>query len=307
MRRANGTGSIKKLSGKRRNPYIAVVNFRNSDGTRSQRQVAPACRTKREAQAALDAWLATNVVRESELAFATLRTCIESALADVLPDLSKSTKSSYTRAQSLLCANEIADRRIADLRLADLQNVINQYEGRSNAYITNLMVVLRYGYKWALKNDIIAKDYSELVTKPKYKDKKDKSILTDGEIKDLWSRYHAGVEYADLALILLYTGTRIAEFTGLKPEDVHVDKGYIEVHGTKNAASDRIVPIHPDIEQIVANTIAKDCSMLDTNRIRKHTAKYGHTPHEYRHTFVTYANACGLEKVWLQKYRAYKL
>lgn len=301
MRRANGTGSVKKLSGKRRNPYIAVVNFRNPDGSRTQRQVVPACRTKREAQAALEAWLAENTIRDSLLAFATLRTCIDSALDEILPNLSGASNENYSRARDHIYAGGIADERIRDLRLADLQGVLNTYEGASKTYLNNMMIVMRYGYRWAMKNDIIAKDYAVMLEMPKYKDKKEKHILTETEINALWDRYYSGDEYADYALILLYTGVRISEFIGITADDVHPKEGYIEVHGTKNKASDRIVPIHPDIAGIVRDTIAIDGNYISKVNLRKYIGKYGHTPHEYRHTFTTYANACGLEKVWLQK------
>lgn len=55
MRRANGTGSIVKLSGNRRNPYAVRIPARDKYGRIRQRYLSYH-RTSPEAQAALDAY-----------------------------------------------------------------------------------------------------------------------------------------------------------------------------------------------------------------------------------------------------------
>lgn len=56
MRRANGTGSVTKLSGNRRRPYAVKVSFRDQYGVIRQRVLSYHAKAA-EAQAALDEYI----------------------------------------------------------------------------------------------------------------------------------------------------------------------------------------------------------------------------------------------------------
>ena len=58
MRRANGTGSVVKLSGNRRRPWAVRIPVRDSRGRVRQRYLSYHAKAA-EAQAALDAWART--------------------------------------------------------------------------------------------------------------------------------------------------------------------------------------------------------------------------------------------------------
>lgn len=74
--------------------------------------------------------------------------------------------------------------------------------------------------------------------------------FTIDEINLLWKNVDT-IPFADMILVGIYTGFRPVELTMLKTEDVHLSEGYM-VDGTKTkAGKNRIVPIHPMIEEII--------------------------------------------------------
>lgn len=56
MRRANGSGSVYKLSGKRRKPWIARITTGWAEDGKQQMKTIGTYATKKEAQAALDTY-----------------------------------------------------------------------------------------------------------------------------------------------------------------------------------------------------------------------------------------------------------
>ena len=90
------------------------------------------------------------------------------------------------------------------------------------------------------------KDYSEYVDIIKYKDKNpnktDRSPFSKQEIDALWVQENN--IYAQIVLMLIYSGVRVSELLDLKRENVNIEKHYFKVVESKTENGIRVVPIH---------------------------------------------------------------
>jgi integrase len=165
-------------------------------------------------------------------------------------------------------------------------------------------------YKWCMIHEVVEKDYSALfVQKIGKRNKENRVPFSPEEIATLWQ--HEEAPFIDLILFGLYTGFRPTEICLIENENVDLDGGVI-VGGMKTeAGTDRIVPIHSLIRDIVRKHYRTDRKFLfvderqtgltyDQYRGRfKHIMQWlrmTHTPHETRHTFITNAEANGMPR-----------
>lgn len=311
MRRPNGTGSVKKLSGNRRNKYRAYVTQKtwyDDDGVLKQKQVAiaPARRTKAEALADLEKF------RNNGLDVNVINMTFEDAFKVVFErDISKKSRSTidaynaaYTKCQP------IHKKAVSDIRAHDMQKIVDKYAGTSQSNQQNIINLCGKIFKFAMENDITSKDYSRFVTAVNIKEKRESKPYTYTEIDKLWNKYYSGT-YAPIVpalLFMIYTGVRIQEFLHIKPDDIHLQERYIHVKGTKNKASNRVVPIHKDIISIVNLLSSNDneinwIKMISYSKFKDCLYEYTsqHKTHDARHTFATLATASGLNQVYLKK------
>lgn len=81
-------------------------------------------------------------------------------------------------------------------------------------------------YDYAMKYELCSKDYSQYVNIQKFKNKNpnkmDRTPFTEGEIQALWMQKDD--IYAQIVLMLIYSGVRVSELLDLKREDVHIDE-----------------------------------------------------------------------------------
>jgi integrase len=101
------------------------------------------------------------------------------------------------------------------------------------------------------------------------------------------------------------------ELGELKSEDVHIEKRYIDLQGTKTQSAKRVVPIHKDIVPVIEALLADGGEYLVVNghglpitypqwqrRIILPVNKLlgtKHTLHDTRHTFISAAERSGLD------------
>ena len=241
--------------------------------------------------------------------------------------MGSSAKTVYTT--SFKKCDSIKDMRMRDIRLAHLQRIIDSYSDKSKSTQNNIIVLLHAIFQLCMQNDICDKDYSQYLKITSTAEKKTKKPFSKKEVALIWDNLDwlqplspknvlYNIRLMDSIIILLYTGMRINELLSLKKSDVHLDDRWIDLNGTKTAAAKRIVPIHSKIIPLLQdrlNTSEGDYLFCDNknNRItysRYKTSFYIYftnhfkierTPHECRHTFVTVATACGMNKILLKK------
>ncbi len=305
MKRANGTGSIYKLSGKRRKPWAARVTVGwdiAADGTLKQiYQPLGTFPTRVEAETALNQFLQNPYdIDAHRLTFAEV---YELWASEYYPTLkNKSSERTYIAAFKH-CA-PIHNQRMRDLRVSHLQGVIRDAK-TGDATKGRMKSMFNMMYRFAIIHEIVDKDYAALfVQKVGKRDKTTRRPFLNSEIATLWQWEHFGV--ADIILFNLYSGFRPSETLLLENINVNMDRWLI-VGGMKTeAGTDRTVPIHEKIRHIVQRHYNPENKYLFCNEQREFMTydqyrgrfkrimsmlKMSHTPHETRHTFISCAKS----------------
>ena len=214
LRHANGTGSIAKLSGRRRKPYIArVTTGWTNDGTAIRESIGTFS-SKAKAQDALNAYNSNPYSLEAK--GVTFAEVYDRVLETHVAKLSQSAKNGYIAAYRR--CESIKDKPLREIKTDALQAVVDGsgvgYESRRK-----LIVLLSEVYKYAMANDIVQKDYSRYVTTKRQADDKklERHVVTDSEIARLFDLVPEQPG-ADLLLIMIYTGLRVGELFDLKTE-----------------------------------------------------------------------------------------
>lgn len=180
---------------------------------------------------------------------------------------------------------------------------------------------LNHVYNYAEKNELIDKNIIPLVEVEKRITTKQKMPFTSDQIKMLMK--YNGHFYADTVKILLYTGMRISELFDIETKNVNLEKHYIIGGKKTEAGRDRIIPIHDEIFEIVKKRYNPDNKYLILSpkgrkvdypnyvnlfwKNLKIKFDITQTPHDTRHTFITYATKQGLERAAIQKIVGHKV
>ena len=236
-------------------------------------------------------------------------------------------------------------RKFRDLRTGEMQAIIDYYEtphhelgaGGKLKYIDEngkdtytetdspkicedlkfsvlhkLKCLLTSMYSYALKNDIVNKNYAEFIILPE-RNETAKTRFTDLQLETVRENIDT-IPYADYIYCMCYLNFRVTEFLELTSDSYHIsDTGIpVFVGGKKTeAGTDRIVPIHPKIQKIVSKCLERngetifcgsDGQALTADRFRKQCfypaieqmgLPDNLTPHSCRRTFSTRMSAAG--------------
>lgn len=245
MRLPNGYGSVIKLSGKRRKPYMVRKTAGWHYDKEKDKQVqdylvigyAP---TKADGLQMLAEYNKNPL--DVSAAKTTFQEVFKKWSASKFPTISVSNVNGYN-ASYKLCGT-LNNKIFKEIRLVDLQYVVDTC-GKNYPTLRKLKVLFGQMYDYAMKNDICSKDYSEFVDILKYKDrnpnKMNRNKFTKKEIERLWEQKDD--KYYQIVLMLIYTGVRISELLDLKKENVFIDEQYFDVLASKTENGIRKVPI----------------------------------------------------------------
>ena len=244
----------------------------------------------------------------------TFREIYEILYKEKFSKMKRQAKSSYVT--SFKKCEPIKNIRMTELRKSHMQRIVDEYAEMSPSTQKNLLGLFHSIYKFALENDICEKDYSQFVTVTSEKQSKNKVPFSRKEINLLWENLEK-YAFIDSMLIMIYTGVRISELCAVRKEDVHFEERYITLRGTKTEAADRLVPIHKKIAPLVEKRLVGESEWLfpsargtaisysnyKTYQFDRIMAKLGltHTPHECRHSFMSYAAASKLNPILVKK------
>lgn len=314
-RRANGTGSVYKMSGARAKPWRAVASVNG-------KRVPIGCYTTQTD--ALKALAAYEPPTSSIHADMTIREVYE-AWGDVKRDtLSASAWTTYESAWKRM--EPLADMNIASVKTADYQIVIDRMKktmSRSSCEkFRNLASQL---CQWAMQNDLIDKNYAEFLVLPENKKTSDREYFTEDEISRLWEA--SGNLSARIVLIMIYTGMRINELFSLRVEDVHLDEeiapgrtaSYVIGGEKTEAGRNRVIVLHSRILPFVREWLGERGRVYLVERYGSHTMIDDHnfrkrdyyplldslgiphiSPHKARHTFASRGAKAGISPTVLQ-------
>ena len=332
-KRPNGTGSIYIRKDNKSKPYAAASSL-------SGKQVyLGSFATRTEAVQALKDY-EYNPVTSYNI---TLEQLHEEWQKIAYKKLGKSVQQNYNSAWYKL--RPLYKRKFRDIRTGEMQAIIDFYEaphheigvegkpkyidsnGKGTYTVTDtpkmsnglkfsalhkIKCLLTSMYNYAMKNDIVNKNYAEFIELPE-KNETSKSRFTDIQLEKL--RQNIGIiPYADYIFAMCYLNFRISEFLELTVDSYHISETGIPVFigGKKTeAGTDRLVPIHKKIQPIVQSCIEKhgetvfcdeDGKALTSDRFRKQcfypaiqTLGFPDdlTPHSCRRTFSTRMSAAG--------------
>ena len=302
MRKPNGYGSIKHLSGNRRRPFVFVIS---QDGrqrpveyfvTQVEAEVFAADYNRIHNRTSLPVHKPT---------FGEMYTrWLAAHTADTEP--SQSTLDSYANAyKHCACITQDA---MTELKYRDYQSILDRMKkiGLSYSSLKKVRSLISLVEKYALQTEIITKAYAPLLRIGKNHPVRPHHCFTRQRINRLWARVdQPGV---DTVLILLYTGMRCGEMLAIKKSDVSIRQSTIKITRSKTQAGIRTIPIHHRIlPLIIARLQTPGDHLLADACGRNYTyARFSvvwgqvmrligghHSTHDCRHTVATLLDNAG--------------
>lgn len=297
MRNPNGYGSVKKLSGNRRRPYVFVISEKGKSHaveyftTRTEALIYQADYASRHKKRPLSDHKMTFL----ELYYRWL---------PVHTDRTEPSVSALTGYRVALDhCRVIWDMHLAEIRYKHLQDVIDRMKksGLSYASCKKVRSLITLMFRYGSQMEYCDKTFTGLLHLGKNKPVRPHSCISRQKINRLWKiSDHPGV---DTVLILLYTGMRIGELLAIKKTDINRRQKYIKITRSKTKSGIRTIPIHTLIlplvekrmnehgENLISDpsgypyTYARYCQLWKSLMKKIHGEK--HTPHDTRHTCAT--------------------
>lgn len=294
MKRPNNSGGVRKLSGRRRHPYQAVV----SDGhvIRNNKvvvhQVSLGCyATRKEALEALAEWQ----VGKSNVSLRNMT--VEDVWNAIYPDLKESMKLIFSPLYKKYAL--LHKKRLVDVKTSTIEQI--PLPPLSRSAHEKIRALWHRIFEYGIANDIISKDYSVYI---KFNDtipKKRKEVYSEDDIKI----------FLDIPIFrfLLYTGMRINELLSMKTSQVYEENGILCFHieKSKTQSGIRVIPVHSEltvdlskeyvIEPHVSYWVVRNqfAAICQEHHIENHVI------HDFRRTFASYAKSGGADDYYIKR------
>lgn len=297
MKRANGTGTVYKLQGRRTRPWVAAKG-KTIIGYFGKKT------------AALEALARLQGRSIDEIYNWTFKQVYVAWKDEHFRDIGVKGTESYERAYDVF--EPLHDRKFRELRTADYQSIMDKYRDKSHSLLSKFKQLATQMSQWGIRQELITTNFASFIKLPENV-KKEKEIFSKEDIQKLESD---GSQAAKLTLMMVYTGMRIGELFGLRTENVH--ETYVIGGEKTEAGRNRIIPIRSegrkyfaefkqrakgdllisgyDGQKLIANFRNRDFyPLLERLGISKKT------PHATRHTFASWAVANNIKPELLQK------
>lgn len=316
MKRANGTGTVVKLSGNRRNPWAVKVAYEDRPGLIKRRYLGY-YRTSIEAQRELEKYVLA-VGKGAAPSMPTVQEMYDGWSTRKYAKAGKASITSYKAAWAYLAP--IADKPIEKVTLDKLQAIIDEQEvaGKSKSTIRNIIMVMRAVWGFAMEREVITRDRTEHLKAPAIAAKFEKGAFTREEVERV-AELAGTSRWADTVLILCYTGFRIGELLALRPEDYDPVADTLTGGSKTEAGKDRVVPVHPRIKPYILQRISRGGERIITGLhggpvkdvfyrqncfpqvIKEAGLPKTATPHWCRHTFATMMKEAGADELAMRR------
>lgn len=277
MKLPNGYGSVTKLSGNRRKPYLARVTLgwttdQETGKTTQNRVPIGTFKTKKEALQALAEYGANPYdIQNSNLTLAELYQKWTEAYFPTL----ESESSARTIIAAWRYCHVLYSMRVKDLRARHIKGIMEdgyiiQDRGKNAGQKThaspgtkariksmfNLMLDYALEYELVDKNFARTFELSDDIIKEKEENRRSHIPFSEDELQLLWDSV-GSIKYVDWILIQCYMGWRPQEMGRLRLEDIHLDELYITGGMKTDAGKNRMVPIHSRIVDLVRKNYEK--------------------------------------------------
>lgn len=285
IRRANGTGTVAKLSGNRRKPYAVKITTECGENGYYKYKYLSYHKTYQEALKALNAYVEDPYSLQSK----TVKEIYEEWI-DLQQNKADGTLKAYETAYKRL--KPLYNKKMSSLDRVTLQNFYDNLDGTRNAAI-NQMKLIKNLIKYAVKKGIMPVSALNLhkvidISEKDEGKKTERKVIPADVIEKLWTR--TDQETVKQILLYLYTGCRWSELYELQPEHCHPD--YIEIVSAKTEAGVRIVPLCDKVKALLP--VEPIPSYTPFNAAFKEVLP-GHHIHDTRHTFITMLTEAGVD------------
>lgn len=295
MRLPNGYGSVYKLSGKRRRPYVAMTSHGIDNDGKVIRKPLGYYKTKSEALTALGEYNRDPAILDlSKIKFGeVLKEYIE--YRDSCKPLTYAYKSALNKVKPF------HDELLTNIKTKDIQDIMNTLTPSMSSFLKS---ALSGFYKYCVTHDYIKVNYADsLIAKPIPKSTLHKPF-TPEEIHELW--LYKDTYIAKVALVMIFTGVRTAELFVLENKNVFND--HIITGVKTEAGKNRIIPLHKAIVPFIKELQSDGDMFMDGSITRfrrrwsrcKIPAIENHIPHDTRHTCETMMWNAGISKRTMQ-------
>ena len=297
LKRANGTGTVYKLQGRRTRPWVAakgktIIGYFDKKTS------------------ALEALARLHGRSIDEIYNWTFKEVYEAWKDEHFREIGERGIESYKWAFDIL--KPLHNRKFRELRTDDYQEVIDKYRDKSYSTLSKFKQLATQMSQWGIRQELITTNFASFIKLPENV-KKEKDIFSAEEIEALEKD---GSQEAKVVLMMVYTGMRIGELFNLRVENVH--ETYVIGGEKTKAGRNRIIPIRSEGrvffaefkqratneflisgysgQKVAANFRKRDYyPLLDRLGISKKT------PHTARHTFASWAVANNIKPELLQK------
>lgn len=306
MKLPNGYGTVAKLSGNRRRPFVI------REGQSGKHKVIGYAHTREEGYQILAEY--NKEPWDYNLTKLTFKEIYQLWTEKRCYKLGKSNQNSLKSVYKF--CHSIENKPYITLKAYHYQDCIDTCE---RGYATQIALKNLFWHleKFALELDISSKNYTKLLTTESIPETK-KTIFTLEERKKIWK--HQNTEWIDSLLVFLYSGFRISELLDLKKENIDLKLGTMTGGCKTKAGKDRVVPIHsrifPFVEERMYTTgeflfslNGKKCTDSQYRCIWRHLMaelEMEHTPHECRHTFRSLLDTAGGNSVCIDRLMGHK-
>lgn len=305
MKLPNRTGTICRLSGKRRKPYMVRVY------TASGYAILGYYRLRSEAMTALMA-ATQHAPNPPQSPQATLSEVYAIWSAKHYQTINAGSIKQYEQAWRVLTS--IHNRPIRLLTVSAIESAVSTAHAAPSVQNTT-KTLLNQLYATALRYELVDKDIAAFldinVTVPK---KVHRKVFTFPEVSEMFDR-RTNIDCA--ILVAIYTGMRPCEVISLNRSEIDLESNCFRITGSKTESGyNRTIPIHPAILSIVQELAAKPSkSVFRTNYNKPLTygaykyamEKIAHTPHDTRHTFATYAKKSKLDPLAVKRIMGHRI
>ena len=297
LKRANGTGTVYKLQGRRRRPWAAAKS----------KTIIGYYETKTAALEALNRLAGRSLDERYNMTFADV---FDAWKSEHYKEITDAGRASYNRAYDVFAP--IHRKKFRELRTADFQTVLDPYMKQSHSTVSKHKQLLTQMSAWAVREELITTNFAKFVKLPE-NIKKEKEIFSDADIERLEAD---GSDAAKIVLMLIYPGMRTGELFTLPLENYH--ETYVVGGEKTETGRNRVIPIRPEGRgyfryfagqadgalllsgysgQRISNNFRKRdyYPLLDKLGIEKKT------PHATRHTYASRARRAGVPPEILQK------
>ena len=335
MKASNGMGTIVKLSGKRRKPFVLKGQGVFTEKGYHQPVIASFA-TKKEAEAFRIAYF-NNKIKELEEDNIKVSKKEKILIFEDLYKIwlenknpSETTLKNYT--SYFNNSYKIHKLDIKNINGILLQKIFNELD-LSKGTLRNLKSFWKQIFDFAVLNDFCEKEYVSFLKLPKEEKGKRtgnrERIFTNDELKILWDNLHNKIDrfnLIDIILINCYTGLRANELLNITNDKVFLEERYIDITKSKSRAGIRKLPISDKIYELIKNRYKENDDFLfkryDGEILTYDTYDYEfreviqdlelnyHTLHDCRHTFATLLANAEIDKeiiIKLTGHSSYKI